>query len=50
MLEGLIGNKCTGVFSLVDPRSPPPPPYSYHCPKFDFYGNGFHAWASHELS
>lgn len=39
------------VFSLVDPQSPPPnPPTPTTVLNLDFYGNGFHAWASHELS
>lgn len=44
-----IGNKCRGVFfggSII--RSPPPTPTAV--PNLDLYGNGFHAWASHELS
>ena len=29
---------------------PSPPPIPTTVPNLDFYGNGFHAWASRELS
>lgn len=47
MLEGELETNARGVFE--DPRSPPTP-IPTTVPNLDFYGNGFHAWASHELS
>lgn len=49
VLEGELETNAQGCF-LWWIHVPSPPPSPAAVPNLDFYGNEFHAWASHELS